>query len=735
MGIRKNILDLNPTEKDNFFQALLMLKAEILNPLAPLTDQLSTYDLYAGYHQAIFGVNTPTPGGGTVSVNGGHGGPAFGPWHRELLIRFELELQRMVPGVGVMLPYWDWTDHAGSENLIFSDAYFGPNGGPSGVGGGTVRSGYFSYDAPGTGSNPTPAPPWWPPGLLGWRISPLLEEGQGVWLRRFIGNNEVPVGANPFTGLATHSQVSTLMQRPILENGSEGFRFGIEEQNPFHNYVHRWVAGHMETGASPNDPIFFLHHCNIDRLWAMWQLDGHSGTSGYPAGNSFSTGHNLNDPMWPWVGATAGYSIGIDPKVIAQLYDYTADPERSPVHLLNHRNIAVVIGGRISQVGYSYDTEVVIGVSLDRSGSMTGPTPDPMTGAENITKWEAAKQGVAHFLQDCEAAYDATEAYIVSGVQTFQGSGSGIYEQVFGAASPYGLIKNGSTHSANNFNVSIGSMNPSGGTPLAGALIETEADLVRPPFGNLPNNDQRYLYILTDGKRTSGPLMSSLAEPEFPDTIIFGMGFGIGGGWNGVDYTTILDLTEKGKEAPPIGPMNPLGPKVEQVFHGENAGVINKFFTNSIAASIHYVPTVDPTYELFPGEHSMTPFQVTSADSSFFISVIGFDYVDKNWAVMLEGPGGRKYGGATDSPILITVRRANGKFSIFLNRNGATASEWVGRWYIMVTFKPKAPALGMIMYSPWQHLIPNRSSTYKWSCFYTCHAVTAKTHTTTTCKV
>ena len=24
-------------------------------------------------------------------------------------------------------------------------------------------------------------------------------------------------------------------------------------------------------GAPPNDPIFFLHHANIDRLWAMWQ--------------------------------------------------------------------------------------------------------------------------------------------------------------------------------------------------------------------------------------------------------------------------------------------------------------------------------------------------------------------------------------------------------------------------------------------------------------------------------
>lgn len=696
MGVRKNLLALNDTEKDNFFQALLMLKAEIVNPVAPAADQLSTYDIYAGYHQAIFGVTTP---GETSLVNGGHSGPAFGPWHRELLIRFELDLQRMVPGV--MLPYWDWTDHAGSEALVFSDDYFGPDGGPGGVGGGTVRSGYFSFDAPGTGSNmSTPVPAWWPAGLAGWRISPLLEEGEGTWLRRTLGNNEAGAFPDPFNGLATQAQVNALMQRPDFEDGAAGYRFGIEVVNPFHNYVHRWVTGHMETGASPNDPIFFMHHCNIDRLWAMWQMDGHAGVAGYPAGNAWPTGHNLNDPMWPWVGGLAGYSVSINSTVIANFFDYSGDPERSPIDVLNHRDITIDIGGVVSQVGYSYDTEVVVGVSLDRSGSMTGTTPDPMTGAGSMSKWDAAKLGVSHFLQDCEAAYDAVEAYVVSGVQTFQGSGAGTYEQVFGIAPPYGLVKNGGTYSAVNFNAAIAAMNPSGATPLAGALIETEADLVRPPFSNLPVNDPRYLYMLTDGKRTSGPLMSSLAEPEFPDTTIFGMGFGVGGGWNGVDYATILDVTEKGRDVPPPPPV------IDQVYHGENAGTINKFFTSSIAATIGYTPVVDPIYELFPGEHSMTPFQVTSADSAFFISVLGFDYVDKNWSVMLLGPDGKEYMGAVTSPVLITVRRANGKFSIFLNRNGASYREWVGGWYVMVTYKSKAKALGMVMYSPWQHLIP-----------------------------
>lgn len=38
-----------------------------------------------------------------------------------------------------------------------------------------------------------------------------------------------------------------------------------------HNDVHRAVGGLMATIQSPADPLFWLHHANIDRLWAQWQ--------------------------------------------------------------------------------------------------------------------------------------------------------------------------------------------------------------------------------------------------------------------------------------------------------------------------------------------------------------------------------------------------------------------------------------------------------------------------------
>jgi tyrosinase len=47
-----------------------------------------------------------------------------------------------------------------------------------------------------------------------------------------------------------------------------GFQQAIEK---VHDGPHNAIGGDMGTSRSPNDPVFFLHHANIDRLWAEWQ--------------------------------------------------------------------------------------------------------------------------------------------------------------------------------------------------------------------------------------------------------------------------------------------------------------------------------------------------------------------------------------------------------------------------------------------------------------------------------
>jgi hypothetical protein len=668
MRVRKSFSRMPQPEREAFLAALLQMKNTIAKPLEPDTSKhISIYDQFVLIHNAAdAGIQLS----GATAVDPAHQGSAFGPWHREFLLRFELELQKFDPTV--MLPYWDWTDGPGNMNIIFNEFGMGPDGNPAD--GDRIGLGYFSYRRPGTGSNTTPLPPWYPGTMNGWHCDPRLVISAAY--------NDLRRNRDPFGNLATPAHVRATLDTPTVPPATDAltymaFRGALEAGTRMHNAMHNWfgTGSHMRSpNQSPNDPMFFLHHCNCDRLWAMWQMDGHEGTSFYQVSGGFE-GHNLANPMWPWVGGLSGYTSSYVTGSLV-IPDFSSETPRTASDVIDHRNI--VLNG--VNVGYSYDSQVVVGIALDRTGSMTGPTPDPLTGMPpNITKWDAAKLGVGHFLQDAEAAYQATESYVVGGVNTFRSFGANEVLPVSGATPPYGLIKNGSPYDQASFASDISGVIAQGGTPLAAALSDTEDGLVRPPFGGKPDGEQRYMCILTDGIETSPPLLSTLGAPEFPDTIIFGLGFGVGGGWNGVDYTTIATMVSKGKSAP-VG--------VQQVFNGENANVIDKFYTNSIAHTLGFSPVIDPRFEIFPGEFVMAPFVVACGDQSFMITVQGFDFNDKHWAFHLMGPDGAMYMKPTRTPYFITMVRRDARLTAFLNRACGPTAGWEGTWNVMAQYMP-----------------------------------------------
>ena len=51
---------------------------------------------------------------------------------------------------------------------------------------------------------------------------------------------------------------------PVFQTAIEG---------AVHADVHNAVGGDMATASSPTDPLFWLHHSNIDRIFAKWQSD------------------------------------------------------------------------------------------------------------------------------------------------------------------------------------------------------------------------------------------------------------------------------------------------------------------------------------------------------------------------------------------------------------------------------------------------------------------------------
>jgi hypothetical protein len=673
MGVRKNAKFLTATERENFVKACVLMKADIVNSGAPVAEQYSKWDEAVAIHRMIQSANAP----GATNVNFGHGGPgaySFLSWHRYFLYRFEKQLQSYVPGV--MLPYWDWSDPA----PLMSGTFLGPNGS---AGTNIVSSGYFAQSAPGTAGNPTPAPAWWPATLSGWNLPNGFGVLAGPLTRDLSSTSSLP----SITHLRiTLSQSTYSSFQNMLESGSG---LPIFDPNQMHNGIHGWVSGHMGSlTGSPFDPIFYLHHCNIDRLWAMWQMDGHATL--YPAAGA-KPKHGPTDVMYPWVGPDAAlyssnYSFG---SIV--MPDFTALGPIHNIDTLDHRSL-----------GYTYDTLAVIGIGLDRTGSMNGLTPDPMTGSGTVTKWEAAKRGVSAFLQDCETVQDSAAIYVMAGIKTFRSTGAGNDFATVFPGTPYGLVKNGTAYSKGTFDGAIASMMAAGGTPLADALQDVEDTLVEPPYGWIPADEQRYLAVLTDGILTSGSPMSSIPDGSFTNTGVFAMGFGTA---VEVDYPTLASMVAKGKS---------LG--FTQVFHGENAGTIDKFYSNALARAIGFTTVFDPVLELFAGEYTHVEFSATSADESFFLTAQGMDFEDINWVFELTGPDGNtvysegmQHGHGGGNPHTgripnVTSRRSNGRLSLMLQRDSADSSAWVGTWMLMIAYRAKdmssmvMPDIGELMF-------------------------------------
>lgn len=164
--------------------------------------------------------------------NGLHGTALFYPWHREFIWDLENILRQV--DCRITVPYWRWSLEA---TRPFSSTIWAANGGFGGTGGrnGCVSNGPF-------------ASPWTtqevPPRCLTRAFNTRATFATEADITRVIDSN-CP-SASQFTCFAN----------------------GIES---YHNYVHGSIGGHMVGTLSTNDPMFFMHHSYIDRLWARWQ--------------------------------------------------------------------------------------------------------------------------------------------------------------------------------------------------------------------------------------------------------------------------------------------------------------------------------------------------------------------------------------------------------------------------------------------------------------------------------
>jgi len=325
--IRKDANTLLPHERDRFLKALVKLNGSTGSGTFTALGQV--YFNHQDVHGQIgtnahsfFPINPPNPNT-----------PAFLPWHRLFILRLERELQALDPSVA--LTYWNFSesDPAKVPVNIFNTAFFGETTGSNMT---------ATFDT----TNPMSA--W----ATRWPSFATSAAVTGV--RRFprFAPNQLP-------SVSTVNNCTPPANEPtVLGFGNTFYSSTASSPTGFsrmewlaHNRAHvtggglnsctgsGTLAGWLTTLIQPlQDPLFFMLHTNVDRLWAKWQQQNgrfdplnvdtypNQGTALPAPPPDKRPGQNLLDPLWPW--STSGTPGGPFPQTIGQI---SAPPEQPQI--------------------------------------------------------------------------------------------------------------------------------------------------------------------------------------------------------------------------------------------------------------------------------------------------------------------------------------------------------------------------------------------------------------------
>ncbi|GJM33359.1 MAG: hypothetical protein DHS20C18_23600 [Saprospiraceae bacterium] len=273
--IRKNANNITTEERERF-----------LNAMVRLNETFEAFDPYVGIHADGASINHFFCLNFTCSSN--RSAPSFLPWHRALILRIEQDLQAIEPSAA--LHYWKYDEPAPN---VFHPDFMG------------------RYDASLTPpinismSNP----------LSTWNTTSGPNISRGPSYNDQTGRPTIFTDIDHFSSMG--SSVTTFqLFRQILEGTSHA------DAHNNTGSTNGWIGDFFR---SPNDPLFYMLHSNVDRIWAKWQSRGAGryepertaafspqGSFPSPASGSVHIGGYVMDPMWPWNGTSGTGTNNID---------------------------------------------------------------------------------------------------------------------------------------------------------------------------------------------------------------------------------------------------------------------------------------------------------------------------------------------------------------------------------------------------------------------------------------
>ncbi|KAF2767626.1 Di-copper centre-containing protein [Teratosphaeria nubilosa] len=259
IAVRQEWRALNATERNDFVRSVNCLSTIP----SRWTHNGTVYDDFAQLH-------------GTIGRYCHHSA-SFLPWHRWTLHIWETALRDHC-GFRGHVPYWDWTRDwmdIASSSIWDPDTGIGGNGNPNGQR--TVGNGSCVEDGPFTGLRPIKYNHTYETHCLSRGFA------DKATLDQLLGKNFSP------------ESIGRIMRSEEYET----FNWAIEFL--LHNNIHTAIGGDFWSMTAANDPLFFLHHAQLDHLWWQWQqhkpearLEAYSGRHMV---NSTDQNANLQDTL------------------------------------------------------------------------------------------------------------------------------------------------------------------------------------------------------------------------------------------------------------------------------------------------------------------------------------------------------------------------------------------------------------------------------------------------------
>lgn len=255
--VRKEWRRLKNKERERYIAAVKCVQSR--PGTAPLAAVKSRYDDFIATHQA----QTET-----VHFTG-----VFYPYHRLLLAEYEKSLWACGWNDKLGQPYWDWTLDTGSldeflESPVFDNVRgFGGNGA-------YIAGNLSSPQLPGF----IGGPPFDLPDRSG---GGCLTTGPFAGLSTLLGPQKISTGTTPrcvrrdFSFASLRDFASPMNVSDAMDFDDYATFERITDTTTFHPGGH-WSVGGLygtmtDTYCSPADPLFWLHHSNMDRAWWSWQ--------------------------------------------------------------------------------------------------------------------------------------------------------------------------------------------------------------------------------------------------------------------------------------------------------------------------------------------------------------------------------------------------------------------------------------------------------------------------------